>query len=218
MDQQNKDINTWAALSDRVSSWLSWILVPLMMPTYALILFFTLSTLRLTSTLGVDTGITLIIFGITALLPGILFWVLKIYGIIDDVALNSRKERLIPYIITTLSYLGAALYLFTHGAPTWMYAFFIAGAVAAIINMCINLRWKISAHAASIAGIAAALVYLAAQPSSSPATFPTLIAWLILCAMLGAARIWLRRHTPMQVICGYIVGYTCVAISLAIIN
>src|SRR5215207_11665003 len=80
------------------------------------------------------------------------------------------------------------------GAPPPFLAMTLCALLLGLINGGINLFWKISAHATSIAGTATiALLYA-----------PPLGAVLWVCAVLvGWARVRTRNHTPMQVLAGF---------------
>lgn len=199
----------WITIANGFSHFLSWIFVPLIMPVYAIILIFRLSILDVIPA-GLQTAVTFVIAGINFVAPMLLILLLKFLGIVQDVGLNGRKERLIPYLITALCYGGSAWFVASRGAPIWVTMFFCGGSVAAIINLLINLKWKISAHAAAIAGIVALLIRL----QKDVAVEPQLFVWLLItvgCAgMLGSARVWLNRHTVWQVLAGYLVGFCSV--------
>ncbi len=96
------------------------------------------------------------------------------------------------------------------GLPLWVAGFYYGGAIAGTVNLIVNFWWKISAHAAAMAGVLALLVHLYAQGEGYGPVETWLIIWIILTGLLGASRIWLGRHTPMQVLCGTIVGFTSV--------
>lgn len=193
------------------SNILSWILVPLLVPVYATILIMNLSLL---SVLPFSTKLifTLVVLLFTTVLPMILVIILKKLGYVDDLGLNGRKERLIPYIITILSFMGVAYFFHTKHAPLWMSLFYVGGALAGFINMIINFKWKISAHAAAMAGLVALLVIINGDGMPHPYMIWWISATILLSGMLGSARVWLGRHTVMQVICGYAVGFLSVFI------
>lgn len=192
-----------------ISHFLSWVLSPLLMPVYGLILAFTLSILEVAPT-GMRVTFTLITGAICSLLPMMLIVVLKMCGIIQDVALNGRKERLIPYLLTALCFAGGGWFLSSKGAPLWLTLFFAGGALATFINTIINFWWKISAHAAGIAGVVALLIRIEKDGSPQPELMGWLIATIILAGMLGSARVWLGRHTVWQVLAGLTVGFCSV--------
>lgn len=192
-----------------VSHFLSWALVPLLMPVYGLILAFGLSILDIIP-MGMRIGFTLIVAGICVVIPMGLILLLKKFGFIEDVGLNGRKERLIPYILTMTSFGVTAWFMASKGAPLWLSLFFAGGAVAALINTVINFWWKISAHAAGIAGVVALLIRIEKEGSAEPELFFWLILSIALTGLLGSARVWLGRHSVWQVLAGYVVGFCSV--------
>lgn len=194
---------------DLAANILSWVLVPVLTPVYAIILIFSLSILHIIVPLPTRILVTAVIFGITCVAPALIFKLLNKLGIVSDIALNRRTERPLPYAIVIASYLLTGYYLYNAKAPDWVVMFYLGGAAAAIINLIINFRWKISAHAAGMAGVCAILLRMAHE---MPDTATTLwfCAWLLLTGALGASRIWLRRHTLPQVTAGYANGFICV--------
>lgn len=191
------------------SNFLSWALVPLLMPVYGLIMAFQLSMLELIP-VGLKLSFIFVIFGINFIVPVLLVLMLKKMGVVDDIGLNGRKERLIPYIITMVCLGCSAWFLGVKGAPIWLCMFFTGGAVAAFINLLVNFKWKISAHAAAIAGIIALLVRMEKETITLPELFPWLLITILCAGLLGSARVWLGRHTVWQVVAGYAVGFCSV--------
>lgn len=196
-------------LADGISHFLSWALVPLLMPVYGLILAFGLSILDV-APMGMRVVFTVIVAAIDVLLPMLLILLLKRLGVVSDIGLNGRKERLIPYIIIIACYAATAWFMHFKGAPMWLSMFFMGGALGGLINMLINFRWKISAHSAGIAGIVALLIRIEKDGSPEPELFFWLILSICLAGLLGSARVWLGRHTVWQVLAGYAVGFCSV--------
>ncbi len=192
-----------------VSTFLSWVLVPLLMPVFGLLLAFNESILTYTPVQSkwVFSIITAII---NIAIPALLIYLLKRLGIVDDIGLNGRKERLIPYIITILCMGATAWFMASKRAPMWLVMFFVGGAGAGVINLIVNFRWKISAHAAGIAGVVALLIRIIYNGMPQPGITFWLITTILAAGMLGSARVWLGRHTPAQVIAGYAVGFCSV--------
>lgn len=201
-------VNTMATL-------LSWLLVPMLMPVYGMLFIFNLSILDF-SPLRTKTAITLIVFAINTLVPMLLVLALKWFGIIKDLGLNGRAERTIPYAIIILAMGCTGWYLYSRGAPLWTAMFFCGGAAAGVVNMIINFKWKISAHAAGCAGVFALLIHIAHQGLPVPGVFSWLVVWTIVCGLLGSARIWLRRHSLLQILAGFITGFLGVYLMMMI--
>ncbi|MDE7160745.1 MAG: hypothetical protein K2O24_07900 [Muribaculaceae bacterium] len=194
---------------DAVAHILSWGLVPLLMPLYGTLLIFGLSLLSYAAT-STKWSVSLIIAGITIAIPMLLVVLLKRIGVVHDLGLNERKERAVPYIITILSMAGAGWFMLVKHAPEWIGMFYMGGAAAAAVCLLINFFWKISAHAAGIAGIVALLVRISSEDIPHPGLMAWLVVWILLAGFMGGARVWLGRHTVWQVLAGYAVGYTSV--------
>ena len=198
----------------RCANVISWVFVPLLMPVYGILLIFSLSFLSY-APFSTKLVFTLIVFGANFLVPMILVLLLKKLGLISDIGLNGRKERLIPYIITIVCLAGTGLFLYLKSAPLWVAMFYEGGALAGLINLLVNFRWKISAHAAGIAGLVAMLIQVIKEGPSAPDMAWWIAGAIVVAGLLGSARVWLGRHTLMQVLAGSAVGFICVwALSL----
>lgn len=193
----------------RFSHLISWVFVPLLMPVYGIMLIFSLSFLTY-APFSSKLVFTLIVFGANFLVPMLLVLLLKKMGLIDDIGLNGRKERLIPYIITIVCLSGTGLFLYLKMAPVWVAMFYVGGALAGLINLLINFRWKISAHAAGIAGVVAMLIQVVKEGPSGEGVVWWIVGAILCAGLLGSARIWLGRHTLMQVLAGSAVGFLSV--------
>ena len=188
------------------SNVISWVLVPLLMPVYGLLLAFNLSLLIYTP-LRAKCVFTLITFGICVAVPMLIVLLLKKAGMVNDLGLNGRKERFVPYLISILALAGTGIFMWYKGAPMWLVMFFEGGAAAGLVNLIINFRWKISAHAAGIAGIVALLIRIIRDGYPMAGAFAWLIVSIALAGLLGSARVWLGRHTVWQVLAGFAVGF-----------
>ena len=215
--QPEKPVNVtgWEKVADICSHILSWVLVPILIPVFGILFIFRLSILDVIPA-GMQTAVTFVIAGINFFAPMLLIFLLKILGVVQDVGLNGQKERAIPYIITALCYGGSAWFVASRGAPVWVAMFFCGGVVAALVNLAINFKWKISAHAAAIAGLVALLIRLQRDVAVEPKLFIWLLITVGAAGLLGSARVWLGRHTVWQVLAGYMVGFCSVFFMMSI--
>ena len=214
-NNQKEPEAVWEKTIDGISHFLSWVFVPLIIPVYGILFIFKLSILDVIP-YGLQTAVTFVIAGINFVAPILLILLLKLLGLIDDVGLNGQKERAIPYIITALCYGASAWFVAERGAPVWVSMFFCGGVVASIINLIINFKWKISAHAAAIAGLVALLIRLQRDVAVESYIFVWLLITLACVGLLGSARLWLGRHTVWQVLAGYAVGFCSVFFMMSI--
>lgn len=177
------------------------------MPVYGVMLAFGLSILSFTD-FGVRLSFTAVVTAINVAVPAVLVLLLKRVGLVDDIGLNGQKERFIPYVVSIICLVGTALFMHFKLAPQWLVMFLFGGAAAGIVEVVVNRWWKISVHAAGIAGVVAMLLRMTESGEyMSPAIQTWLIVALAVAGLLGSARIWLGRHTLMQVLAGYAVGF-----------
>ena len=211
-------INSFEAKTMRVvhyvSMFFSALLSPLLMPTYGMIVSLWLSNL-LVLTLPTKLTVILTVFLITAVLPAILFLLLKYLKIIETTSLNGRKERLFPYLIIIVCYVASAIYLFSINAPEWLWMFMFGGGCAAVVSMLVNFKWKISAHMASSGMMVGGLLSYSFIFRFNPVGW--LCFFILLAGMLGSARIIVRQHTLGEVCGGFFVGLFCGVIGILFI-
>lgn len=192
----------------RAAQTVSDVFSPILMPVYMMAV-----ALWLTPLASVGTGKRLVVLGVvgvlTAIVPTALIFTLIKLGKAGDVSLATRKERTIPYIAGAAVYEITACYLGYIHAPTWLYAFYIGGALSALIALLITLKWKISAHASAVGGVAAATLWLVSRHLITGGAMVTATAVVVLCGLVGTSRLILCRHTPGQVYAGYALGAGC---------
>ena len=192
-----------------VAAVFSFLLSPMFMPTYGMLIAFQLSTYQILLTTD-----KLIVIAVVAVLtcgvPAILFIVMKHFGIISDVQLNRQRERFLPYTIITVCYVVGALYLFNINAPTWMWMFLFGAATSALVSMVVNFFWKISAHMAGIGGLIGLLCKINNYGDGVFDLMPIICVMIITAGILGTSRIAMERHTLWQVIAGVLNGFLCV--------
>ncbi|MBP5561889.1 MAG: hypothetical protein J6X70_08860 [Muribaculaceae bacterium] len=203
-----------ARVAHEAARFFSTVLSPLLMPSYGVFLMLWISPLCL-KPVGERFKLLLITLGITCVLPMMIIAVLHNLNIINNKRLDRRKERLVPYIFGTLCYLGAACYMAYVHEPSWLVMFLGGGALACAVSTLVNVWWKISAHSAGIAGVLALIWNLRVmhlEVVSSATWFLLLLFTLLLCGMVGTARLVLRRHTLGQVLAGWANGFLCVTL------
>lgn len=195
-----------AGFPTALSHLLSWILSPVLMPTYAIVAVFILSMFSYAPATTKWTIIG-IVFAMTCVIPCVAVFVLTRFGDVHDVALTRRTDRLYPYIITLACLLACGFYLTRTGLPLWVGFFYIGAAAATAVNLIVNFFWKISAHGAGIGGFLAMLLVLNRCGLPSCDMWPIVTATAAAAGLLGAARVWLWRHTPLQTVAGEITGF-----------
>lgn len=188
---------------------LSILLHPLWMPTATIVLCFMVDPYL--SYGFTKEGLRLVlgmVFAMTAVFPLISALLMKRSGLVSDLTMPLRRER-IPAYATTLMYHGMCYFLLrrTTGNPVTLGIFFGA-ALTLLLVLLITLRWKISVHMAGIGGLIGAVLSLMLLDDREA---PLLLCGLfVLAGALGTARLVAGDHSPAQVYAGALLGFTCV--------
>ena len=154
---------------------------------------------------------------LTLIIPIILLLFLWRKGYIDSLHINNAKQRTTPYIYTLICYGFWAYFVrVTVKMPTFMLLVAIGAMVALLAVTIINHWWKISAHLTGIGGLLGGIFSFALNYSTLPLMLIIIV--LLLSLLLMYARLYLQAHTPMQVVCGFLLGLLCTCIPTLIMT
>lgn len=189
-----------------LSQGLSVLLHPIFIPTYGMVLYIATIQNRFVTWSMTYMLICLIgTFILTALIPIVLMLLLKKYGQISSLQLSEAKQRTTPYLYTLICYgfwcffVKVSIHL-----PRIWFSIAIGATIAILLITFINRWWKISAHLTALGGLFGGICNIAFTYSILP-TIP-IICTLSISLLLMYARLYLDEHTPLQVVCGYILG------------
>ena len=154
---------------------------------------------------------------LTLIIPIILLLFLWRKGYIDSLHIDNAKQRTTPYIYTLICYGFWAYFVrVTVKMPTFMLLVAIGAMVALLAVTIINHWWKISAHLTGIGGLLGGICSFALNYSILPLMLIIIV--LLLSLLLMYARLYLHAHTPMQVVCGFLLGLLCTCIPTLIMT
>lgn len=148
----------------------------------------------------------LLILVINAIAPALSLMIMMRFGLISDLQLRSREERLWPYLLVLFYYCISWLLVWWKdpGLPEFFPRFLTAVIASLLAALVITMKWKISMHMIAMGGAAGALLALR---SYFPIDLTLILMSLILISSaVGSARIALRAHTHAQVYSGYALG------------
>lgn len=201
-----------------LSQFWSILLYPMWMPLYGVILFCVAARKLLpilpASYMGMCIAGTAVL---TLIIPIILLVFLWRKGYIDSLHIDNAKQRTTPYIYTLICYGFWAYFVrVTVKMPTFMLLVAIGAMVALLAVTIINHWWKISAHLTGIGGLLGGICSFALNYSILPLMLIIIV--LLMSLLLMYARIYLQAHTPMQVVCGFLLGLLCTCIPTLIMT
>lgn len=189
-----------------LSNTYSIVLYPMLMPLYGMLLF-CIAIRQLSPEMPI-LYLLICIVGtaiLTLVIPIILLLFMRWRGYIDSLQIEKPKQRTMPYIYTLICYCFWAY--FVHGVvklPMFMLLVVLGVILALLAVTIINHWWKISAHLTGIGGLIGGVCSFAMNYSILPVGL--VITLLLISLLLMYARLYLNAHTPMQVICGFLLG------------
>ncbi|MBR0048353.1 MAG: hypothetical protein IJP74_03405 [Prevotella sp.] len=190
---------------------ISLLFTPFYLPLLGMLLLFMFTYLSLLPWLYKTMVLTLV-YLFTILLPTILIHLYRRYQGWSPIQLSARERRIIPYLISILSYLCLAYIMHHMHMPHLMAAIVVAALLVQVACAIINVWWKISTHMAAIGGLVGALLVFSQIFIFNP-IYPLCLI-LIVAGLLGSSRIILRQHTLPQVVGGFLIGTLCTAVGV----
>jgi hypothetical protein len=137
-------------------------------------------------------------------LPLVTMLIARRLGFIDSLYLKTRKDRIIPYIVTGIFYFWV-WYVFKNQAfPKIIVAFSLAIFLGSSIGLLVNSYLKISMHGIAI-GITATMFIILGLVSDDDMGFYISIVF-ILSGLLATARLINDDHKPAEIYAGIFAG------------
>jgi hypothetical protein len=195
-----------------ISYIISWVLMPILMPIYALVLvmFFPSEPINVFSNdslffIPLQNKIVLLLyyFMFSVFAPGMLYILLKKLKLITSLEMNEQTERKIPMVIMSISCLFLFYLLSSNNfrLPKYIYGLCLSGAVIVSLFTVLNMYIKVSLHATGVGILTGFIIaYFAEQ-----IYFEIWILALsfIISGLVLTSRLYLEKHTPKELIIGY---------------
>lgn len=182
---------------------------PLLMPVYGLIIIFSIPVLGYLP-FEVKRLIIMILVINNVLLPLSLFPFLKFRNIISSWSVNSRQERMIPLLFSTLLYAATSYIVNKFPIPgflkTYVLAIFFLSLVVTVIYF-----WKLISLHSTAAGAITSLIFILSFKLYSPLIW-YLIAIFIFSGILLSSRLKLSYRTSGQVWSGFFTGFVVMGV------
>ena len=182
---------------------LSAIFAPFYLPLVGLAVIFLFTNLIYYPFLAKVIVITLT-YIFTILLPTLLIRGYRNYHGWRPFEFGSREKRIVPYLISIVSYFLGIYVMKRLHIPHFIWAILIASLFIQIVCAIINSRWKISTHSAAIGGMAGAILAFANIFIFNPSWWFSIV--LLIAGFVGTSRMILRQHSLGEVVAGFLVG------------
>lgn len=178
---------------------------PLLMPTLGLLLLFNSNTyLNYAIPSELKQFTLLLVLLITFVIPFLFILMLRNRGVIVSLEMYQSKERIIPYIISIISFIFTIYVLKQTPVVPIIFNFIIGATFATCAAFLINFKWKISAHTIGVGGLLGAFLSLAFKLNADVSIF--VVAIFIIFGLVASARLTLNAHTQTQIYAGFFLG------------
>ena len=197
---------------------------PLLVLTYLLALMLAMNPFAFGVLSAVDKrGILLLlsVFTTSCMIPGLGIVLMKPLGLVQQLSMRDKQERIGPYIICGVFYLWL-FKNFMDGSVPLLYATFALGAtIGLFFAFFINIFMKISVHTLGMGALVAMVLTLAFAWPGMSLHLGTLqvsmnivvVVVFLFAGMVGFSRLMLGAHTPAAVWRGYAAGAAAVMVA-----
>lgn len=199
-------------IADTSARWISGFFSPLWMPTYGLAILLTTSYLAIIPAPSRWVVVVTVAL-ITGLTPLLAMVVMKRWGFIGDLDVKDHALRTPPLLTILICYVAAWLFLTKAGLPDVVTDMVAGAAIAVAVMIPVSRVWKISAHAAGNAALVAMVWVEMTKMLTVSDVFPIFVIVVAVAGLVGTSRLLLERHTLMQVLAGWALGFGCVALA-----
>ena len=193
---------------------ISYVFHPLLMPSIGILIILNSGTHFSFLPIEIKRLVFYSILLMSCVLPLLFLPIFKLQGIISSYKMEREKERQLPLFIITLIYFTGYyfIYRFTF-IPDFIKYYILAVAITLGITLIITMRIKVSIHMTAIGGLIGLLITLLRYDDLHLEFY--FIITFIAAGLIGASRLKLNSHNPLQVYLGLIVGFLSVVILLA---
>ncbi len=182
---------------------ISFVFHPLIMPLIGVIFYFS-KTPRFVP--GPLIKAKLIALGIlTILLPLLLFYLLKLVGLVESIHLKTTKERIRPLMLNCVIIILALKHVVPIDESIELYFFFVGILLSTLTCLILAfLKFKISIHMIALGGVF--MFFIALSMHFSININGSLALTSLIIGAVATSRLHLNAHTPIELIIGFFIG------------
>ena len=149
-----------------------------------------------------------LIFLTTCIIPICIILFFRFTKVIKDLHMTERRDRYLPFLFISIFYV---LVTYLMSGQAWfnpiMLVIMLAMTVVVIATNAITFFWKISAHAAGVAGWLGFILIFSRVYASGNTLFTPLILAVLLCGLVVWSRLFLNAHKPIESFGGFLLGF-----------
>ncbi|MEL6865310.1 MAG: hypothetical protein AAFP19_12870 [Bacteroidota bacterium] len=212
-----------------VAHFFSFVFHPLLMMTYMLVLLLLVNPYLFGVNNVADSDLLiLLVFLSTFMIPAFSVAMMRFLGLIDSFQMESKQERIGPYIATGIFYLWMFRNLYSNpDIPVAFKIFTLGATIALFIAFFINLFSKISIHAVGMGGLLAMIIittilfsygsFIISSLGLQVSMMALIMLAIIFTGIVCTSRLILNAHNLQDIYGGLVVGFGAQFIALQIL-
>jgi len=190
---------------------ISYIFHPGFMPTLVMLVLFNLDTyFRFSVSPGLKKFILGLVFINTFLFPLLILVFLKSRNAIDSFELKNRKNRIIPFGVSTLFFFFTYNFMRETSLPPIILSIFLGISLSMFIVFITSFFYKTSIHMVGVSGLLASILCLYVKFSANYLLEISTVT--LIWGLVGYSRLKLKSHSVDEVYVGAGIGLVCVII------
>jgi len=197
-------------MEKRLTQLISIIFHPIIMPVAGLIIISNSGIYASVIEPSLRNYLYFVFFAFTVLLPLALVPLYYYTGLVKNINMSVRNERLVPFYISLILYFAAYLLIKSLPLSSIYGKFMLSACTTLSLVFIVSIFWKISAHMAGVGGITGLLAVLSYIFNADMMFF--LITLIIVAGLTGYARLQEGSHSPLQVYIGFLAGFLTVPV------
>lgn len=198
-----------------LSKTISYALHPIIIPTIGVAVLLFGKSVMSAVTIDAKWFLLAMVLMNTAVIPALIIGLLRYFGIIPDLSLKKRGERIIPMAIIALSYIVCAFMLKDMMMAFLIRRFLMCALCCVIFAGTVTFFWHISLHMTAIGGLLGVLLIMTFSHFGQ-FTYVVIVS-ILLCGLLASARLYLGKHDIAQVSVGFCGGLLVSAAALLLL-
>ena len=188
----------------KISTGISWVLHPFLLPIYMMALLLTMTTFANYSP-NVKFYLLWVVALYAVIIPVLSLGVLRSLGRISDYRVDDRRERMLPLLIGALCYILCAVTVAKIPSAVFLRKFMPAAAGCELLCLGVSFYSKISHHLTGMGAVVALLVVMNVVGVGN--MMVPLVAAVLCAGALASARLYLGCHNGRQVLAGFCGGF-----------
>jgi len=206
--------STFGRVAGHITNVVTILFHPVFLPLYGLYLLFSIPELLVFLPGTVRRVIFLLVLANNIIMPLALLPLFRVKNMISSYRLETRAERIIPLLSTSLLYFITAFMVFRFQLPGVIKAFLFSGACVVFATALVNFRWKVSVHSVGAGAMVATVLVLSFKLYSGHVW--VIAAVFLISGLVMASRLFQSAHTPAQVYAGFFLGIVVMTLAMGI--